>query len=444
MIFLTYYDNKGGYRVGLPQAKLFEVILGLSEALDLVDPVLSNHHKKVAYIAAAIAEQLGEPINTQRQLVMAGALHDIGSLSIIERISILAFEDEYSHEHAQVGYYLLKSFAPLESIADIVRFHHLPWNYGQGKLYKDVPIPLESHIIHLADRIAVLVPDASRVLEETPKISKRVVALKGSKFVPEQVEAFLELADTEYFWLDIVSNQLDRILAAKFEGVTVELTLEELVDISRIFSRIVDFRSPVNAAHSSGVASSAYLLSKKLDFDNTKSNLMLVAGYLHDIGKVAVPPHILEKPTKLTREEFLIVKRHTYYTHSILSNIKSFDNITKWAAYHHEKLDGTGYPFHLTEKDLPFESQVMSVVDVFTAVTEDRPYRAGMQKPEVIELLYKMVKNQALNGDVVKVLIDNYDEINYGRFIAQQNSLDEYAHFLIPFNKKTSLRLSSL
>ncbi len=424
--------------MALPQVKLYEIILGLSEALDLVDPVLSNHHKKVAYIAQAIGEKLDLPTNTLRQLIMAGALHDIGSLSIIERISILNFEDEYSHEHAKVGYNLLKSFPPLENIADIVRFHHLSWNNGQGQYSKGIPVPFEAHIIHLADRIAVLVPDASRVLEEAPKITEKIENVKGSKFVPEQVEAFLELADTEYFWLDIVSGSLDRILSAKFEGVNVEVTLDELVDISRIFSRIVDFRSPVNAAHSSGVASTAKLLSKKMGFNDTKSNLMLAAGYLHDIGKLAVPPHILEKPGKLTKEEFMVIKRHTYYTYSIMSNIKSFDNMTKWAAFHHEKLDGTGYPFHLTEKQLPLESQAMSVVDVFTAVTEDRPYRLGMEKPEVTKLLYKMVKNNALNGDIVKILIDNYDEINYGRFIAQQNSLDEYAHFLVPYKEKFS------
>lgn len=420
--------------MSLPQAKLYEIILGLSEALDLVDPILSNHHKMVAYIAGAIGEKLGLPINNQRQLIMAGALHDIGSLSVLERISILSFEDEFSHEHAKVGYNLLRTFAPLEHIADIVRFHHLPWNHGQGRVFRDVPVPYESHIIHLADRISVLLPEASQVLEEAPKISRKIAESRGDKFVPEHVGAFLELAKTESFWLDTVSNSLDRILAVKFEGVNIKVTLDELIDIARIFSRIVDFRSPVNAAHSSGVAISAELLGRKLSFDDTKSKLMLAAGYFHDIGKLAVPPYILEKPGKLTRNEFLVVRRHTYYTHSILSNIKTFGNITKWAAYHHERLDGSGYPFHLKEKDLPFESQAMSVADVFTAVTEDRPYRVGMKKPQVIDLLHKMVKNKALNGDIVKYLIDNYDELNYGRDIAQKDSLKEYAHFTKPYN----------
>lgn len=418
-----------------PKLNLFEIILGLSEALDLVSPMVANHHKRVAYIAGAIGEKIGLPEDVRRQLVLAGAVHDIGGLTVEERLTALRFEDELAKEHAEIGYCLMKIFEPLESVAEIVRYHHLPWNSGKGRFHNDITVPQEAHILHLADRISVLIKDPSLVLEEVPKICERVASRKGTAFVPEYVDAFLELAEKEYFWLDIVSNSLDKILSKQFENITLELSLDELVDVSRIFSRIVDFRSPINAAHSSGVASSAELLSRKLGFDETKSTLMLIAGYFHDIGKLAVPPAILEKPGKLSKEEFLIIKRHTYYTYSILDNIKAFEDIKKWAAYHHEKLDGTGYPFHLTAKDLPFESQIMSVADVFTAVTEDRPYRPGMQKQEVINVLNKMVKNKALNGDVVSVLINNYDEINHGRTIRQNLSLEEYKLFIAPVSR---------
>lgn len=418
-----------------PELNLFEIILGLSEALDLVSPIVANHHKRVAYIAGAIAKKLGLSETIKRQLILAGAVHDIGGLTVEERLTALRFEDELAREHAEIGYSLIKIFDPLKPVAEIVRYHHLPWNYGKGCLHYDNPVPKEAHIVHLADRISVLISDPNLVLETAPKICERIAAKKGSAFVPEYVDAFLELAQKESFWLDIVSTSLDKILSKELENVTLELSLDELVDISRIFSRIVDFRSPVNAAHSSGVASSAELLSNKLGFSETKSTLMLVAGYFHDIGKLAVPPAILEKPGKLTKEEFLVIKRHTYYTYSILDNIKAFDDIKKWAAYHHEKLDGTGYPFHLTAKDLPFESQIMSVADVFTAVTEDRPYRPGMKKEEVINLLNKMVKNNALNGDVVSVLINNYDEINQGRTLRQKQSLKEYNLFIVPVSR---------
>lgn len=419
---------------------LFEIILGLSEALDLVSPNVANHHKRVAYIAGAIGKKIGLPENIQRRLVLAGSVHDIGGLTAEERLSALKFEDELTREHAEIGYSLLTIFDPLKPVAEIVRYHHLPWNYGKGSVHYDNQVPNEAHIVHLADRISVLINDSNSVLESAPGICERIAAKKGSSFMPEYVDAFLELAQKESFWLDIVSNSLDKKLSKQFENVSLELSLIELVAFSRIFSRIVDFRSPVNAAHSSGVASSAELLSRKLGFDETKSTLMLIAGYFHDLGKLAVPPAILEKPAKLTKEEYLTIKKHTYYTYSILDNIKAFEDIKKWAAFHHEKLDGTGYPFHLKAKDLPFESQVMSVADVFTAVTEDRPYRPGMKKEEVVKLLNNMVNNNALNGDIVSVLIQNYDEINHGRTVRQNKSLEEYRLFIAPISRLTALK----
>ncbi len=421
--------------MNIPHLNLHELVIGLSDAIDLVSPSVANHHKRVAYIAATISKQLGLSEETQHQLLLAGAVHDIGGLTLKERIAALRFEEVYAHEHAKVGYSLISIYEPMQAVADMVRFHHVAWEEGQGRNFKGLEVPLEAHILHLADRIAVSVTNPQMVLEDVPRICEQIVNAKGRMFIPEFVDAFLELAKCEYFWLDVISNNLDHIIARMLNNVSVDLDLEDLVIISRIFSRIVDFRSPVNAAHSSGVANSAKLLSEVLGFSREKTTLMLVAGYLHDIGKLAVPPSILEKPGKLTREEFLVIKRHTYYTKSVLSNLKDFGEISKWAAYHHEKLDGTGYPFHLAEKDLPFESQVMSVADVFTAVTEDRPYRPGMEKSEVINLLNRMVQNQALNGDIVKVLINNYDEINQGRTIAQEESLVEYYHFLAPLSR---------
>ncbi|NLB88974.1 MAG: HD domain-containing protein [Syntrophomonadaceae bacterium] len=99
---------------------LFEIILGLSEALDLVSPIVANHHKRVAYIAGAIGQEIGLPEDIQRQLVLAGSVHDIGGLTVEERLSALKFEDELAKEHAEIGYCLLSIFEPLKPVAEIV------------------------------------------------------------------------------------------------------------------------------------------------------------------------------------------------------------------------------------------------------------------------------------------------------------------------------------
>ena len=153
---------------------------------------------------------------------------------------------------------------------------------------------------------------------------------------------------------------------------------------------------------------------------------MRIAGLLHDIGKMKVPKEILEKPGKLTDEEFNIIKEHAYYTHLILSDISGFEQVTQWAAYHHEKLAGNGYPFHLAEDEIPFGSRIMAVADVFSAITEERPYRKGMDREKVIEVLRGDAARGALSGKIVELLVDNFDMINEKRDAASRKASRRY------------------
>ena len=96
---------------------------------------------------------------------------------------------------------------------------------------------------------------------------------------------------------------------------------------------------------------------------------------MHDIGKLIVSNDILEKPGKLTEYEFAEMKDHAAATYRILSKIKGIPDIVEWAANHHEKLNGKGYPRALSEKDLSFEEQLMACIDIYQALTEKRPMR---------------------------------------------------------------------
>src|SRR3990167_2949515 len=116
-----------------------------------------------------------------------------------------------------------------------------------------------------------------------------------------------------------------------------------------------------------------------------------IAALLHDIGKLSVPDEILEKPGGLSTEEFNIMRGHTYFTYHILNSIDGFDTISEWAAFHHEKLNGRGYPFHLKEGQLSIGSRIMAVSDKFSALSEDRPYRKSLTNNEIIANLNIMV-----------------------------------------------------
>ena len=124
--------------------------------------------------------------------------------------------------------------------------------------------------------------------------------------------------------------------------------------------QIIDFRSAFTASHSIGVAESAQLLSKKLGFNKLEARMMYLAGLLHDIGKLSVPISILEKKGPLNNTEFNVIKKHTYYSYRIMSNIKGIESINQWASFHHEKLDGTGYPFAIKGSNLDLGSRIMA------------------------------------------------------------------------------------
>ena len=139
--------------------------------------------------------------------------------------------------------------------------------------------------------------------------------------------------------------------------------------------------------------------------------MMAIAGYLHDIGKLKVPKNILEKGEKLTDEEFNIVKEYAYYTYLFLKDIPGFEQIGSWAALHHEKLNGYGYPFGLKMGEIPMGAQILGVADIFSAVAEVRAYRQSMAKEGVMKTLADSIEKGALSGYIVELMLTNFDDI---------------------------------
>jgi len=143
-----------------------------------------------------------------------------------------------------------------------------------------------------------------------------------------------------------------------------------------------------------------------------------------------VPAEILEKPDKLTREEYAVMRRHTYYTYHILEPLKMLNVVTQWGAFHHERIDGQGYPFHLQGVDLPLGARIVSVADVFTALTEDRPYRKGLGVNEALKILSEAARRRQVDGELVAVVREHFDDLNQIRINARQAAREEYHQFV--------------
>lgn len=182
--------------------------------------------------------------------------------------------------------------------------------------------------------------------------------------------------------------------------------------------------------HSAGVAASARKLAEIIGMSKKECRMIEIAGNLHDIGKLVVPNSILEKPGRLTDAEFNIIKEHPYYTRMILSDIDGFERITEWAGNHHEKLNGRGYPRHLSADDLDIGARIMAVADIFSAITEDRPYRKGMDRKQAMDIMDENVKFGAISGEIVQLLRDHYDEIDAARMEMSKNEGQRYYNSL--------------
>jgi HD-GYP domain-containing protein (c-di-GMP phosphodiesterase class II) len=405
-----------------PTVSVFDMVMGLSQAMDLISPAVVDHHKRVAYIADALANVCGLDRKDRAEVLLAGLLHDCGALSLRERLQLLEFEAVNPHLHAEAGWQLLRGFPPFAGAAELVRHHHAVWSQTGNR------VPLGAHILHLSDRIDILIDRRRDVLNQVASIRRRIRPEAGGRFMPHLVEAFRRLSENESFWLDASSGTIDTALARKTSLGLMTMDSENLASLGRLFSRLIDFRSRFTATHSAGIAATAEALAQAAGLSPELGRRMRVAGYLHDLGKLAVPTEILEKPARLTSAEFNIIKRHTFWSYRILENIPGLGEIPAWAAFHHEKLDGKGYPFHHRAEDLTLPCRIMSVADVFTALTEDRPYRKGTDAPATLQLMNYMVRRKSLDRDLVDLLAGRYAAMWDLRREAQARAAEAYRH----------------
>lgn len=410
------------------RVSLFDMIFCISNSVDLIDQALNDHHLRTAYITLAIAEHLGLSEEDRNTSVAAAALHDIGAISLKEKLGALDFDASNMNIHAETGRRLLNTHPDFSEIAEIVRYHHTPWDEGRGAEAGGNAVPIAGHIIHLADRVAILVRDRLRILDISSKIREKIREFSGRMFKPELVDAFEAAADSERFWLDAVNPAIGRILADQF-GKGPVLDFDQLKGIVNLISCIIDYRSRYTATHSAGVVSVADNLGKRIGMSGNDLRLLKIAGYLHDIGKLAVPAEILEKPGKLTSEEYNVIKCHPYWGFYVMDRVKPLETVNQWAAYHHERPDGKGYPFHVKGDDLPTGARVIAVADVFTSIKEDRPYRKGLPKTAIIGILQNMADNGALDPDVTAHAIGSHDEIAAECASAQEKALRRYEDF---------------
>lgn len=390
-----------------------EFLRAISRALDFVEMdlfgVASNHSKRIALIAVKIGQRMNMSEEESADIISLALLHDNGaSLKILhERLSGNIKEKqnqlESMKEHCRIGEENVSEFQFRSNSLNVIIYHHE--NYDGTGFFgkKSDEIPLISQIIHLADKLDLEFDLKS--ISNNPSSTKSIVAYvkkySGTYFSPEVVNVFKCLIELNSFWCELTDDAIDHALKMYIPDLSGEYNYREIRKITKTFSRIIDAKSAFTQLHSSGLAEKVEKMVTYYDFDKDTSEKLIIAADLHDLGKLAISNTILDKPETLTEIEFEEIKRHPVVSKDCLEGIKGFEQIVKWIYQHHEKLDGSGYPQGLTGETLDFQARLLTCLDIYQALIEDRPYREAMDHFSAMNVLHDMAIKKLIDQQIV-------------------------------------------
>lgn len=384
---------------------LNELLYAISRALDFVEQELlgitSNHGKRVGYLAGQVCRAMG--MNDSEIFDMAGLamLHDnaLTAYMLDAGPGELARLEGFA-EHCIVGEKNAMAFPWTGDTAGVILYHHENWNGSGFNGMRGDEIPLRAIILRLADEMDLRLRMGDGRAGLKAEMCKHARTFSGALYSPRTVEALCDIA-TDDLVERLRDENIEDSLKNDVPSVRVNLSTEQMMKICGLFATIVDAKSPYTKSHSTGIAEKAAKMAEFYKMDNELKDSLVIAAYLHDMGKLGTPRKILEKPGPLTDEEFCSMRLHAAMGEELLSGVHGLEEITLWCAAHHEKLNGSGYPHGFRASDIPFEARLISCCDIYQALTEDRPYRDGMNHAESMEIMRGMVAGGELDGGIV-------------------------------------------
>jgi HD-GYP domain-containing protein (c-di-GMP phosphodiesterase class II) len=411
-----------------------EVIAALSHALDMTEGHPVGQAERTCLIGMRLARELQLDAEAEYALYYALLLKDVGCSSAAARMCQLFGTDDialkthgklvdwtkpaqvarYTSQHVAAGGRIARAQRTLSVLrslvaegkeivetrcdrgAAIVRSLGFPsatadavWALDEYWDGRGQPSGMAGDDIPLLARVACLSQTAEVFFAAhgLAAAQEMVRERRGRWFDPQVADALLPIGAEDRLWSDLVSDDVPA-LVLELEPADRVLVLDEagVDNICEAFADVIDAKSPFTARHSRGVATYAGLIGDALGFGSEDLRELHRAGMLHDIGKLGIPNTILDKPAKLTDDEFARMRLHPAFTESILAGIPAFAGFAAVAAAHHERLDGRGYHRGVAASDLPANARVLAVADVFEALTADRPYRGPMDPDEALAI----------------------------------------------------------
>lgn len=246
-------------------------------------------------------------------------------------------------------------------------------------------LPIGTYTFHLA---VLDSKGQNPVVENTYTIIKEAEIYDNWWFTIYMVAVFA-IAVAYLTWL-IFRTQVQRVMSLQKKELELAKTQLELGNETVLtIARTVDAKDVNTSQHSARVAEYSVLIGKELGFDDTRCAQLKKAALLHDIGKIGIPDRILNKPDRLTDEEYAIMKSHVVKGGEILKSFTLIEHVEDGALYHHERYDGKGYVHGLKGEEIPLNARIIGIADAFDAMTANRVYRKQLDMKYVIEEIKK-------------------------------------------------------
>jgi putative nucleotidyltransferase with HDIG domain len=341
----------------------------------------------------------GKPKLSTLRLMWTTVFPDAGPLRRVAAIVTIGMTQHRNNEEmitlrCDRGAHILRKLGMGEVAAEAVRGLDEHWD-GSGYPERRVgeAIPIGSRILAIAQHLDVFATE-----QGTSQAMDVLRERSGRWFDPELVRIAEALNKDARLWSHARPNSPEEETRAEVlslaPGEEEKLAAADIDLICEAFADVVDAKSSFTFRHSLGVTDAAQGIAAELGLSKERRKVVQRAALLHDLGKLRVPNSILDKPGKLDAEEWRVVQDHPRLTREILSRIGSFGELAVIAGAHHEKLDGTGYPNHLTAAELCLESRIIAVADIYGALAEDRPYRPGMPTEQIIDIMSRDIPNK--------------------------------------------------
>jgi putative nucleotidyltransferase with HDIG domain len=408
----------------ITHVSLSEVLAAMSRALDLTEGQSVGHTVRTTIIGMRIAEELDlsafdrvalygalllkdsgssgqsrvaevvgadEPQRRRITLTPAYALTAIKSVSgdSLRAMAALFRRSKRALPHgmlsrAERGESMALRMGFSTATADAIRHIDEHWD-GTGMPDARVghEIPLFSRIILVAQTL-----DAFHMQRGLAAAMRMLREKSGNWFDPQVVRIARSFREDAVWWESLQSPDATAMaVAVEPQQHTRFVDDRGLDEVARAFAEIIDAKSSYTYQHSTNVAKYARATAFELGFEKRDVAVLNRAALLHDVGKLGISSSILDKAGPMTDDERAEMQRHPLYTWEILQRVGAFAGFARTAALHHEKLDGTGYPWGVKAEDLDVPARILCVADIYEALTANRPYRAGLSRDAALKII---------------------------------------------------------